>query len=61
MCKGCPWNNSNNHSIKFREFFKKINQSKKLEGHKCHLIDHDVWANKSSVNPDNICIGSIER
>ena len=51
-CKECPWQNSNAHSIKFREWSKKLNKK-----HSCHMIEKDVWGLKTNITENNICIG----
>ena len=53
-CKECPWKNENSHSLKFREYSKKI-----TEKHACHMIEKDVWGLKTNIDQNNICIGAL--
>lgn len=57
-CKECPWVNTNQHSVNFRKYAKKMQNIGKVENHKCHMISSDVWGYKSDVNLENVCIGS---
>jgi hypothetical protein len=60
-CKECPWINDNKHSLKFREYSKKMKEEGFIENsHKCHMIDSDVWGFDSNVNSSNSCIGSLK-
>lgn len=57
-CKECPWNNSNPHSIKFRNYADKMKSIGKINNHKCHMVSSDVWNENSEISGKNICIGS---
>jgi hypothetical protein len=59
-CKECPWKNDNQHNLKFRNYVDKFEKIGK-PNHKCHMIDVDIWAYKSDVNSDNICVGSYQK
>lgn len=57
-CKECPWINTNQHSIKFREYAKKMKSLIKVENHSCHMINKDVWGSQTEINISNVCQGS---
>jgi Fe2+ transport system protein FeoA len=57
-CKECPWVNTNQHSIKFREYAQKMKSLGKVENHSCHMINKDVWGLKTEINNNNVCQGS---
>jgi hypothetical protein len=57
-CKECPWENNNQHSLKFRKYADRMKSIGKVENHKCHMISSDVWNKDSKVSEKNICIGS---
>ena len=48
-CKECPWQNENQHSLKFRTYVEKMQSMGKIESHKCHMISSDVWGYHSNV------------
>lgn len=51
-CKECPWTRDNEHSIKFREWSKKLGKK-----HACHMLEKDVWVTKTKLTESNICRG----
>jgi hypothetical protein len=60
-CKECPWQNTNQHSLKFRGYVQKMQKLGKVKNHKCHMISKDVWSYNSEVNQDNVCVGSLSK
>jgi hypothetical protein len=62
QCKECPWKNENQHSLKFRDYAKKMNSVGKIQNseHACHMIKSDVWGFKSEINQKNVCIGACK-
>jgi hypothetical protein len=62
QCKECPWRNENQHSLKFRDYAKKMNSVGKIQNseHACHMITSDVWGFKSEINQKNVCIGACK-
>jgi hypothetical protein len=46
-CKECPWAKSNPHSLKWREYSKKIMGDKP---HACHMKTKDVWGKKTDIS-----------
>jgi hypothetical protein len=46
-CKECPWINSNPHSLKWREYSKKVMDDRP---HACHMKTSDVWGKKSDIS-----------
>lgn len=58
-CKECPWNNENQHSLKFRTYVEKMRSLGKIDNHKCHMISSDVWGYQSEINNKNVCVGSL--
>jgi tRNA A37 methylthiotransferase MiaB len=60
-CKGCPWKNGNQHSLKFRNYVDKMRSIGKIDNHKCHMISSDVWGYDSEINSENLCIGSLNK
>lgn len=54
-CKECPWAKTNPHSLKWREYSKKVMGDKP---HACHMKTKDVWGRKSEVQERCVCVGS---
>jgi len=55
-CTECPWTKTNQHSLKWREYSKKVMGDKP---HACHMKTKDVWGRKEGINSSCACIGSI--
>lgn len=55
-CTECPWTKSNPHSLKWREYSKKVMGGKP---HSCHMKTKDVWGRKEEISSLCACIGSI--
>ena len=47
----------NEHSLKFRGWTEKMKALRGIQHHKCHMISSDVWAYKSPITGENICVG----
>ncbi len=58
-CKECPWDNENQHSLKFRTYVEKMRKIGKVVNHKCHMISSDVWGYQSEIDSKNVCAGSL--
>ncbi len=58
-CKECPWNNENQHSLKFRTYVEKMRSIGKIENHSCHMVNKDVWGYNTEINSKNVCAGSL--
>jgi hypothetical protein len=54
-CKECPWPKSNPHSLKWREYSKKVMGN---NPHACHMKTRDVWGKKSQIQKGCVCVGS---
>ena len=54
-CRECPWTKTNPHSLKWREYSKKVMGDKP---HACHMKTKDVWGRKSKVQENCVCVGS---
>lgn len=54
-CRECPWTKTNPHSLKWREYSKKVMGDKP---HACHMKTKDVWGRKSKVQESCVCVGS---
>lgn len=54
-CKECPWTKSNPHSLKWREYSKKVMGN---NPHSCHMKTRDVWGKKSQIQKGCVCVGS---
>jgi hypothetical protein len=55
-CKECPWTKNNPHSLKWREYSKKVMVDKP---HACHMKTKDVWGKKEGISSSCACVGSI--
>ena len=55
-CTECPWVKSNHHSLKWREYSKKVMGNKP---HACHMKTKDVWGRKEKIISSCACVGSI--
>ena len=55
-CTECPWTKSNPHSLKWREYSKKVMGDKP---HACHMKSKDVWGRKEGISSLCACVGSI--
>jgi len=59
-CKECPWIKSGKHNESWPKYvsqMKNIGKIKKNE-HGCHMITSDIWGYGTSIDENNICIGS---
>ncbi len=56
-CTECPWVKSNHHSLKWREYSKKVMGDKP---HACHMKTKDVWGRKEKIISSCACAGSID-
>ena len=54
-CRECPWTKTNPHSLKWREYSKKVMGDKP---HACHMKTKAVWGRKSEVQESFVCVGS---
>jgi hypothetical protein len=61
VCKECPWENENQHNLKFKGYVDKMNSLERKDGHKCHVISKDIWGYKSDINERNVCMGYKKR
>lgn len=59
VCKECPWVVRTNHNDKMISNIERLfeNGSLKTKNHRCHMIDHKLWA---GTDDKNICIGSLK-
>ena len=57
-CKECPWTVRTQHNDKMISNIERLveNGSLKTKEHRCHMIDHNLWA---GTNEKNVCIGSL--
>lgn len=58
-CKECPWTVNTEHNLKMVKNIERFveNGSLKTKQHRCHMIDHNLWA---SIDDNNVCIGSLK-
>lgn len=60
-CKECPWENNNQHNLKFQTYVEKMKSVTNNENHNCHMITKDVWGLNSNISEKTVCIGSLNK